>query len=87
MICNYTNKIWGKLPNLSNYMNIDELYDVDEIEKLYYKAALKRLTESKPEDETIELKRLSDHLIKESADIPQKHLHTTSLCQDPLKVI
>ncbi len=33
---------WEKIPRYSDYENLEELYDVDEIDELYYKASKKR---------------------------------------------
>ncbi len=35
-------KVFGPLPTYANYINIEELYDVDEIEDLHLQAAKKR---------------------------------------------
>ncbi len=33
---------WGPLPTLANYIEMDELYDVDEVDELYLQASKKR---------------------------------------------
>lgn len=33
---------WDKIPKYSDYVNLEELYDVDEIDELYYQASKKR---------------------------------------------
>ncbi|MBC7466855.1 MAG: hypothetical protein H7256_12760 [Bdellovibrio sp.] len=33
---------WGNLPTYDNYNNLDELYDADETEELFFQAAQKR---------------------------------------------